>query len=207
MDKGKFEKLVKEAKNAPPMFHLVHERDEGAWFPSNDAASIASIISHAWEDIQCLFEIRRKSNNDYENRLLFKYIVIELRSVIEQLEKLQSIIFHLIKGSPKDKMPDGYISEEEAEEIKALFKEYHSVKKVLEKDIINIRNSIGAHRGNHPWTNIMELWDKLEPEIFKPLFSLIPPLFDCIVKLDIYNWSRIPKDGAIEICCSGLNQP
>lgn len=206
MDKEEFERLVKEAeKNAPPMFHPVHERDEGAWFPSNDAASIASIISHTWEDIQCLFAIRRKSNNDYENRLLFKYIVIELRSLIEQLEKLQSIIFHLIKGGSKDKIQNGYVSEKEAEEIKALFKEYHSVKNVLEKDIISIRNSIGAHRGNHPWTNIMELWDKLEPEMFRPLFSVIPPLFDCIVKLDIYDWSRMPIDGGIEICCSGLN--
>lgn len=208
MDKEEFERLIKEAeKNAPPMFHPIHERDDGAWFPSNEAGSIASIISHTWEDIHSLFKIRRKSKTDYEKKLLFKYVVIELRSVIEKLEKLQSIIFTLIKNNSTKAMPSGYISEDEAKEIKVLFKKYHSVKKDVEKDIIDIRNNIGAHRGDQPWVNIMELWDKLDPEIFKPLIIVIPELFELITKLDIYDWTRIPEKGSIEICCSGLNKP
>ena len=203
-----FNKLVKEAnKNAPPMFHPIHERDEGAWFPGNEAASVASIISHTWEDIQCLFEIRKKCNNNYENKLLFKYIVIELRSIIKQLENLQSIIFKLISSIQDKDSTHGYISKDEASNIKSLFKEYHDVKKLFDKDVIEIRNNIGAHRGDEPWNYIMDLWDKLEPETFKPLFIVIPKLFDSIVKLDIYDWTRTPKKGSIEICCSGLNKP
>lgn len=189
------------------MFHPVHERDKGAWFPSNEAGSIASIISHTWEDILCLFEIRKKTKNDYERKLIFKYVIVELRSVIEQLEKLQTIIFILINGEPKDKIPSGYISETVAGEIKALFKKYHAIKKEVEKDIIEIRNNIGAHRGSQPWTNIMELWDKLDPEAFIPLLVVIPELFDAIVTLDIYDWTRIPEEGSIEFFCSGLNRP
>lgn len=208
MDKEEFERLItEEKKNAPPMFHPVHERNEGAWLPSNEAGSIASIISHTWEDIQCLFKLRQKSKSDYEKKLLFKYIVIELRSVIEQLEKLQGIIFILIKGGLNEKMPSDYISKSESEEIKVLFKKYHSIKKDVEKYIIDIRNDIGAHRGNQPWVKIMELWDKLEPETFKPLFVIIPELFEYIIKLDIYDWTRIPEKESIEICCAGLNQP
>lgn len=208
MDKEEFERIMKEAeKNAPPMFHPVYERDKGAWFPSNEAASIASIISHTWEDIHCLSKIRKNSKTDYEKKLLFKYIVIELRSVIEQLEKLQNIIFLLIKGGHNEKDPNGYISPEEAENLKLLFKKYHSAKKNFEKDIKDIRNTIGAHRENQPWSNIMELWDKLDPAIFKEVFVVVPELFGCIVKLDIYDWTRIPEDGLIEICCSGLDQP
>lgn len=207
MEKEEFEQSLKVAEeNAPPIFHPIHERDKGAWFPSNEAGSIASIISHTWEDILCLFKIRKNTKTNYEKKLMFKYIVVELRSVIEQLEKIQGIIFTLIKGESKDKIPSGYISEAEAEEIKALFKKYHEIKKDVEKDIIEIRNKIGAHRGSQQWTNIMELWDKLEPKTFEPLFVIIPELFDVITKLDIYDWTRIPEDGSIEICCSGLNR-
>lgn len=208
MDKEEFERLATEAaENAPSMFHPVHERDEGAWFPSNEAGSIASIISHTWEDILCLSEIRKKTKNDYERKLIFKYIIVESRSVIEQLEKLQAIIFILIKGEPKDKISSGYISVTESEEIKALFKMYHTTKNEIERDIIDIRNNIGAHRGNQPWTNIMELWDNLDPEIFKPLFVVIPALFEAIVKLDIYDWTRTPEEKSIELCSCGLNRP
>jgi len=208
MDKKEFERLVKEAEeNAPPMFHPFHERDKGAWFPSNEAGSIASIISHTWEDILCLFKFRKNTKTDYEKKLLFKYVVVELRSVFEQLEKLQGIIFTIIKGGPKGKVPNGYIAESEAKEIKLLFKKYHATKKDVEKDIIEIRNNIGAHRGNQPWVNIMDLWDKLEPDTFKPLFIVIPELFEAITKLEIYDWTRIPEEGSIEICCSGLNRP
>jgi len=195
MDKEEFEKILKEAKeNAPPMFHPVHMRDKDAWFPSNETGSIASIISHTWEDIQCLFNIRQKAESDYEKKLLFKYIVIELRSVIEQLEKLQSIIFNHIKEQ------NSCISKSEAEEIKILFKKYHFIKKNVEKDLIDIRNKIGAHRDNQSWINIMDLWDKLSPEMFKPLFVVIPELFELIIKLNIYDWNRILDDGSIEFC-------
>ncbi|MBT3047249.1 MAG: hypothetical protein KME53_09845 [Candidatus Thiodiazotropha sp. (ex Clathrolucina costata)] len=195
-------------KYVPPMFHPIHERDVGAWIPSNDAACIASNISHTWEDIHCLFKIRKKTNSEYENKLLFKYIVIELRSVIEQLEKLQAIIFKIVKDDKnKDKVMNGYLTKQDADNIKILFKSYHNVKKGLEKDIIDIRNNIGAHRDNHPWTDIMGSWDKLDPEIFKPLFLVIPKLFDYIVKLEIFDWSRKPSEDSIEICCSGLNRP
>lgn len=207
--KEDIEKAFNEAeKNAPPMYHPIHERSNGAWFPSNEAASIGSLISHTWEDIQTVFKIRSKLKGGYEMRLLFKYIVIELRSIVEQLERLQGIIFHVIKGEPKHNLPSGYISEEEAKKTKELFNKYHSVKKHLESDLISIRNNIGAHRGTHPWNDIVELWDKLDPDKFKELFVVIPELVNYLVKLDIYDWTRNPgDDGSIEICCSGLDRP
>jgi len=208
VDKEQLEKYLKEAEeNAPPMFHPVFERNEGAWFPGNEVGSIASIISHAWEDVLCLIDIRKDRSSDYERRLLFKYIIIELRSIIEQLEKLQGIIFTFVRGNPEKSIRSGQITNQEAEEIRSLFKKYHSIKKTVENDIIKIRNGIGAHRGNQPWKDIMEQWDKLDPEAFRPLFEVIPELFERIISLDIYDWTRIPEEGVIEICCSGLKQP
>jgi hypothetical protein len=208
MNEEEFERILEEAeKSAPPMFHPVHERADGAWFPGNDAATIASIISHAWEDIGVLLKLRKEVNLDYEKKLLFKYIIIELRSVIEQLDKLQSIIFQIIKGGDSNEVPPGYISLDESNQIKSLFKKYHQAKNKIEPDLVSIRNNIGAHRGSYDWKNVVDLWDKLEPDSFKELFEVLPELFNYLVKLDIYDWTRIPREGSIEICCSGLNRP
>lgn len=121
-------------------------------------------------------------------------MTIELRSIIEQLEKLQGIIFTSVRGNLEKSIRIGQITNQEAEEIRSLFKKYHSIKKTVENDIIKIRNGIGAHRGNQP----ME-WDKLGPEAFRPLFEVVPELFERIISLDIYDWTRIPEEGVIEI--------
>jgi hypothetical protein len=197
--------LEEEAINAPPMFHPVHERSEKAWLPSNEAASLAVLISHAWEDLDCLLTIRGERNGEQERRLLFKYALVELRSIVEQLEKLQSIIFQVADNRTDRANLHGRISKEEEGELRILFKEYHSIKKLVEDDLVAIRNKIGAHRGVHPWNEIMALWDKIEPESFRPLFKIVQKLFEHLRKLDIYDWSRIPEKGTIEICCSGLN--
>lgn len=42
-------------------------------------------------------------------------------------------------------------------------------------------------------------WDKLGPEAFRPLFEVVPELFERIISLDIYDWTRIPEEGVIEI--------
>ncbi len=202
------QKLLEEAAaNAPPMFHPVHERSQGAWFPSNEAASLAVLISHSWEDLHCVLDIRRRSKTEYEAKLLFKYAIIELRSIVEQLEKLQAVVFQVIAKSTGGGVLHGYISKEEEDILKKLFKDYYSAKRIVEDDLIAIRNKIGAHRGAHPWGEIMDLWDKIEPLSFLPLFREIPKLFEFLRKLDIYDWTRIPEEGVIEICCSGLNKP
>lgn len=202
------EKAFEEAKkNAPPMFHPVYERSEGAWFPSNEAANVASIISHTWEDILCVIEIRKSVKNEIGKKLLFKYIIIELCSILEQLERLQQIIFQIIKGPTHDQSK-GYISTDQSEEVTNLFRKYRSLKKHLEGDLKSIRNYIGAHRSTRrTWNDIMKFWDKLEPKNFMDLFIFLPELFEYIRKLDIYDWGRIPEEGVIEICCGGLNIP
>lgn len=203
-DKDKMEKIIKMMEEYEPlMFHPIYERDKIAWFPSNEAASIASLISHAWEDVCCLSKIRNGVKSEHEKRLIFKYVLVELKSVIDQLDRLQGIIFSIIKNDKLETV-HGHISKTEAAQVKLLFKQYHVVKTRVESDLSAIRNRIGAHREVKSWNDIMELWDKLEPDQFKDLLVVLPKLFNYLVKLDIYDWTRIPEDGVIEICCSGL---
>ena len=126
---------------------------------------------------------------------------------MEQLERLQQIIFQIIKGPINDRSK-GYISTDQSVEVTNLFRKYRSLKKHLEGDLKLIRNYIGAHRSTRrTWNEVMKFWDNLEPKKFIDLFIYLPELFEYIRKLDIYYWSRIPEEGVIEIFCSGLNIP
>lgn len=204
MNRDQLKDSLEEAANIEPlMFHPIDERSSKAWFPSNEAASLVVIIAHAWEDLALLENVRCKSTQDLERRLLFKYAPIELRSIVEQLERLQSIVFLVIANRAEGRM-GGRISKHEESELRVMFREYHSIKRLVENDLLAIRNKIGAHRGAHPW-EISGLWDALKPDSFRPLLRIIPNLFEVIRKLDIYDWTRIPEKVTIEISCSGLN--
>ena len=204
---NEFQKILDEcAKSTPLMFHPVHERSENAWFPSNDAAQLLMTISNTWEDILTISKIRDQVKTNYEKKLLFKYVLVELRSIIQNIDKLKSIIFQIITNKGKDSKLHGYISEDEERTLKIHFKKYHAYQNKVDRDIIDIRKKIGAHRDYQEYWNIINLWDKLDPETFKSVIMEIPILFEIIRKLDIYDWTRIPETDTIEIICSGLNE-
>jgi len=198
---NKIEKALEEAeKYSPPMFHPVSERSKDAWFPANLVGRVASRISHIWEDILCLVELRKKVKTDYEKKLLFKYIVIELTSILEELKALQGEIFKKTKNNPS-------FTNQQRRQIEIHFKEFHIVKNKFEKDLVAIRNNIGAHRGEQSWIDIMELWDKLDPDIFMEIFIILPKLFNFLLKLDIYDFTRKSERSSTEFCISGLKPP
>ena len=108
------------------------------------------------------------------------------------------------------------ITTEQLEVARQLWKNYSTAKKQVEKDLINIRNTIAAHRkysyeskrieGLTGWILVMHLWDKLEVDLFEDLISSIPPAFNHAKNLNIYEWNRIPEDGVIEFYGGRLSQ-
>jgi hypothetical protein len=184
------------------MFHPVHSRDQDAWYPSNEAATTASLISNTWEDILCLETLRGKVKDDYTNRLLFKYMLVELKSFFDRMDQLQPIVFKYLTSGSTSSIED--VATGNAGKIRDLYKQYHSLRGALEKELSEVRNEIGAHRSFLQLSEVTKLWDKLNPEKYLNLFKIVPELFDYLVKLDIYDWTRIPDPGVIEICCSGL---
>jgi hypothetical protein len=198
-------KILEELKNQSPlMYHPIHETSDKAWFPGNDAAQILVVISNTWEDINNILRIRNEQKSDYDKKLLLKFILIETRSILDQIDKLQGIVFRIIGERGKETSLHGNISSEEEEKIKIIFKKYHSIKRTVENDLLEIRNKIGAHRENSQLWKVGELWNKLDPKVFKPMFVEIPELINTLRKLDIYDWTRIPEENCIEIFTSGL---
>jgi hypothetical protein len=182
-------------RKEPKTFHPVKERNGDAWFPGNEAASLVIQIRHIWEDISELHNIYKIQNDEYVKKLLLKYVVVELRSLIEVFDRLQAIVMRAEIFDPNEKQGWRELTQEEYDEAKSLLKEYSNAKKVTLQNIINIRNEVGAHRGNIDWTQVMEFWDKITTETIRPLVDIFPSVFDYIKSLDLFDWNRVSKDG------------
>jgi hypothetical protein len=182
-----------------PTFHPIHRREDGVWYPSNEAASLLVHISHVWDDILTLKRIMQDREDETERRLLFKYILIELHSILNPLSRLHTIVMKATERKKGQPPPYRSISSEEKEIAKKLFKAHNVAKNRIESEISDIRNDIGAHRGLQPWDRVIRLWDSLETSRFVELLETIPPVFNFAKDLDLYDWSRIPEEGGIEI--------
>jgi hypothetical protein len=193
-----------------PVFHPVWQREPSAWFPGDEKTSALIAGEHIWDDILRLIKIRDHRKDEYDRKLLLKYICIELRSLVEIMDKLQSAVMSAEVYEVGTKPLWRGISNEEKEIAIQLWKNYSIAKKQVESDLINIRNWIAAHRkfsynynkmieGETGWNLVMLLWDRLEVKLFEGLMLSIPPAFNHAKDLKIYEWNRIPEDGIIQI--------
>lgn len=96
---------------------------------------------------------------------------------------------------PNDRQGWREITKEEYEQAKSLLKEYSTAKATSLKNIIGIRNEIGAHRGNLDWAEVMKYWDQIELDTIRPLIDVFPRVFDYITSLDLFEWNRELENG------------
>ncbi|MFZ5534307.1 MAG: hypothetical protein ACOY5H_12485 [Pseudomonadota bacterium] len=193
------DEILEDSQNTAPTFHPIHERSNRAWYPGNEAASLLIMIATIWEDIETLAKTRAAMPDDHTRKLLMKYVIMELRSLMEVLDRL---IGHVMKAevSSRDTSPPYRgLTQSEHVSTKRVFKEYSSAKKATETKIIHIRNNIAAHRGNIEWPQVMRFWDAVSIETIEPVLNVVPKLFEHVKELDIYEWNRQPADGVIEI--------
>ena len=198
------DEILRVIPKKPTTFHPVHERSENAWFPGNEAASLLLQCKHIWEDIDSLAKIRSATRNEYSRKLLVKYLIIELRSLMEVFDRLQGYVMKAEVFDPAVKCAYRGLTQSEHAKAKELFKEYSLAKRTTERLIIEIRDNIGAHRGNVNWQQIMQFWDKVSIETIKPVLDVIPRIFEHVRELNIYEWNRYLLDGAIEIIGSRI---
>lgn len=182
-----------------PVFNPATMRDPDAWFPGNDAAALAVHIDHAYRDIICLAAVRKSQPDQYTRKLLLKYVLIELREILPLVERLQAVVMQAPVVSPGDALAWRSLTPDESRQAKAVFKQFNREKNRLEGKLVEIRNRIGAHRSVDPWEDVIRSWDELEPQLMQPLLDAIPPFFNFVRVLDIYEWNRWPQPDAVEI--------
>ena len=57
-----------------PVFHPVWQREPSAWFPGDEKTSALIAGEHIWDDILRLIKIRAHRKDEYDRKLLLKYI-------------------------------------------------------------------------------------------------------------------------------------
>jgi hypothetical protein len=191
---------------APPgVFHPIRESPADAWFPGNEAASLAVQCSHIWEDILCLTKVRAVTSDKYAGQLLLKHVVVELRSLLEVFDRLQSHVMRADVCEPGASNPWRGLTSEEHARARALYKEYAGAKRQTERSIIDIRDNIGAHRGNLNWQQVQLFWSLVTVETIAPLLEVVPRVFELVKDLNIYEWNRSFPDGSIAILGSRIH--
>lgn len=189
---------------ANAVFHPVHQRSERAWFPGNEAASLVVQCKHIWEDISALAAMHREIQDRYRSKLLLKCLFVELRSLLEVFDRLQALVMKAIVFDPAKERPWRGIMIDERQRANLLYKQYSSAKASTERMILDVRNNIGAHRGNINWSEVMAFWDAVTIDALAPLLEVIPKVFEHVKDLNIYEWNRLPKEGVVEILGSQI---
>ena len=191
--------------NTIDVFHPVHRREEGAWFPGNEDTSLLVHIGHVWEDIERLIELRKECTNEYDKRLLLKYVFVEARSLFQAMDRLQGLVMR------SETYPDGHprpyrgLSSSERQKAKELWSRYTKAKSRVEQDIIRVRNHIGAHRSTSDWQLVMQLWDQLDPKMLREFLATVPAAYNYSKDLNIFEWNRTHEDGSIEVLAGPID--
>lgn len=192
------DELVEGTNPGPKTFHPVHEYGPDAWFPGNEAASLLIQIGHIWEDISHLKRIHVSQTEKYTKQLILKYVVIEVRSLIDVFDRLASLAMKAPVFDPSERQGWREITEKEREKLASLLKKYSLAKSKVAKTIIDVRNEVGAHRGNTNWQEVRRFWEAISPDLINPLLASVPPAFEYIKELDLFEWNRVLKEGVHE---------
>lgn len=61
------DEIIRAEYKQPKTFHPIHERNQDAWFPGNEAASLLIQIRHIFDDIEIIRNIRALLLRAYPN--------------------------------------------------------------------------------------------------------------------------------------------
>lgn len=198
------DEIIDGASEPPKTFHPVHERGMGAWFPGNEAAALVVQAGHIWEDIGILRELYFSQGEKYRKQLTLKYVVIEVRSLILVFDRLAAIAMRTPVFDPRERQGWREITQEERDRVTLLLKEYTKAKAQVGQMIIDVRNEVAAHRGNINWQEVRRFWEAISPELVNPILNTVPPAYEYIKGLDLFEWHRVHENGVHEFIASQI---
>lgn len=165
-----------------PPFDPFGDRGADHFYPANDAAKRLIQVSLTHRDIIVLFNLLNRVQNEYEEKLLTKFIVVEFLSLDDHLTALVGLAL-----SGKTDYP---LSAKDAAELKALNAHYTALRKPAEPTFRKIRNNLAAHRDLESLHGSARLWDDINPGAVYRILEPVVPLFDCLKGLNVYCWTK-----------------
>lgn len=191
------QKQPSKALEANLVYHPVRESHTESWFPGNEAARILVQADHVWEDIGIMCGLYKQQKDDYTKKLLIKYAIIEVCSIIDLVDSLQTIAFKAPTSEIMHLSRSLLPSEREAALVK--FKNFNKMKSDHQKALNSIRNRFAAHRSDKDWDLERLCWAQLSPSFIDPIIKVVRESMMFVRTLDLFEWNRTYDDGSFEI--------
>ena len=169
-----------------PIYDPFFESGPTFYHPANKAAMHLIAIRLIYRDIEKLFSIYRKSKDSYSKQLLSKYIIIEIISINNYINKLANKIIYRQTGYK--------IEQSTLTKTKELYKQYKNTINEKRDDLKNIRDKLAAHRDQLDLITISKIWSKIDIKAIKKIVNSIPPFFNFLNDLNIYCWTKNGQD-------------
>jgi hypothetical protein len=165
-----------------PVFDPFRDRGDDYYHPGNEAATQLVQVGLIYRDIAKLFEMLNRLDDEYERKLLSKFVVVEWLSLDEHVNKLVGVILSgRTRYSP---------TREESEEVKRRYGEYTRSRKPHERALRETRNQVAAHRDPLSLEAIALIWDSLDAGHVLAIVRTVPALFECLKGLNVYCWTK-----------------
>lgn len=169
-----------------PIFNPISARGEDYYHPSNEAARLLVQVQHIYEDIEGYFSILSKMSDSHERLLIGKSIITECVSLDKALRQLVNVILREQSGYE--------ISNGDSLTIRSLWRTYKAESKKSMTVFKDVRNKIAAHREMLPLAAISGIVDKVDFRAILHFLSPVPPLFNFIKELNVYEWTKVELD-------------
>ncbi len=170
-----------------PVFDPFKLQGEDFYRPGNEPAACLMQIQYIYEDIAKLFEILARLQEEYERKLLSKYIIMELISMDRFIQRLADLIISGHLDFPAEP--------EEVERVKQLYKAYKRARKQHWKGFGKVRDKIAAHRDPLDLITIAKIWDSIDLRDILSILKSVPPFFNYVKGLNVFTWVKSEKTG------------
>jgi len=176
-------------------FDPLQRQIDEVWFPGSTPTSLLVSGRHIWEDISRLLALRHHCKDDYERKLLLKYVMVELVSMLAAMDGLRNAVMTADVYEPPTPPLYRGISVQDKATAMLLWTAYSGAKKAVSHELVLIRNKVGAHYDVSNWHQWMELWGKIDPALISGLLETIPQAFQHASELNIFEWNMSYEDG------------
>lgn len=204
---------IKELSPSEYVGHLYHpgKDDPKAWRPGNDFANEYTALRSIWKNFATLFDKAKADSNGYSRKLTLKYAVVELRSFLDAMPRLNGLIAKL---PPHDgALPRKLIclTAEERDGVSAKFKLLNQAKNKTLNSLTKLRNNVGAHmsqtvlRGTMhkpsaaalTWDEVESLWQQLESRLFIDIAHAVDAWLAKVQHLPVFEYYRFDSETRI----------
>ncbi|MFG6463717.1 hypothetical protein ACG04Q_19240 [Roseateles sp. DXS20W] len=204
--------IVRDIADKDFMGDIYHpgKEDPHAYKPGNELASEYTRLRVLWTNFATLYEKAKQESDSYTRKLTLKFAVVELRSFVDALPHIGTLIERL--PSHDGKFPRAFVclTSEERESFRKKAKALQKAKKELVK-LSEMRNAVGAHMSkpklhgaaiSNPkeevrWAEIEELWQRLEPRMFVDIAHAGTAFLTCVQHLPVHEFYRFESPSRI----------